>query len=127
MTALGYGRPGKPGGRRDARARSWARSTVGDVESSKRELTVDELIGLAMVLGVTIGELLNPGDRLLALGDVSNELEPQLARPFLRSDIALKLVKQERLSGTVWEMQPVPVEGRIDQYYDAIGVTRKDQ
>ena len=39
----------------------WGRSTVSAVESRSRNVTVDELFGLALSLGVTIGQLLDPG------------------------------------------------------------------
>lgn len=38
----------------------WTRQTVSDVERGRRNLTVDELLGLAMVFGVSIGALLDP-------------------------------------------------------------------
>jgi transcriptional regulator with XRE-family HTH domain len=38
----------------------WGRSTVSAVESKSRNVTVDELFGLAVSVGVTIGELLDP-------------------------------------------------------------------
>ena len=45
MTRLGHG---------------WGRSTVSAVEGRTRNVTVDELFGLALSLGVTIGNLLDP-------------------------------------------------------------------
>ncbi|HEV2760048.1 MAG TPA: helix-turn-helix transcriptional regulator [Acidimicrobiales bacterium] len=38
----------------------WGRSTVSAVESRSRNVTVDELFGLAVSVGVTIGQLLDP-------------------------------------------------------------------
>jgi transcriptional regulator with XRE-family HTH domain len=38
----------------------WGRSTVSAVESRTRNVTVDELFGLALCLGVTIGQILDP-------------------------------------------------------------------
>ena len=38
----------------------WGRSTVRAVEGRTRNVTVDELFGLALCLGVTIGQLLDP-------------------------------------------------------------------
>jgi len=38
----------------------WGRSTVSAVEGKIRNVTIDELFGLAVVVGVTIGELLDP-------------------------------------------------------------------
>jgi transcriptional regulator with XRE-family HTH domain len=46
MTALGH---------------AWSRQTTSDVERGLRNVTVDELLGLALVLGWPIGLLLNPG------------------------------------------------------------------
>jgi transcriptional regulator with XRE-family HTH domain len=45
MTHLGHG---------------WGRSTVSAVESRARNVTVDELCGLTLCLGVTVGQLLDP-------------------------------------------------------------------
>lgn len=45
MAALGHG---------------WKQHTVTTVESRDRSVTVDELLGLALVLGVTVGDLLDP-------------------------------------------------------------------
>ena len=38
----------------------WGRSTVSAVEGRTRNVTVDELFGLAVSVGVTIGQLLDP-------------------------------------------------------------------
>ena len=38
----------------------WGRSTVSAVEGRTRNVTVDEMFGLALSLGVTIGQLLDP-------------------------------------------------------------------
>lgn len=126
MTALGYGRAGKPGGRADARSRAWGRSTVSEAESGKRELTVDELVGLSIILGVPIGGLLDPGEASLALGDVAPEDEPsgapllpRFTQPFLRSDIAFELT--EHAPGR-FMLRTKPVKGRLDEYLKAIGV-----
>ena len=45
MTQLGHG---------------WGRSTVSAVEGRTRNVTVDELFGLSLCVGVTIGQLLDP-------------------------------------------------------------------
>lgn len=45
MTYLGHG---------------WTRSTVSAVEARKRNVTTDELFGLAVSFGMTIGQLLDP-------------------------------------------------------------------
>ena len=79
---LGYGRGGKPGGRTEERSRSWNRSSVGSVERGTREVTVDELIGLAIVLAATPFELLDCGGANLALREGGMPLRPPYARPF---------------------------------------------
>lgn len=38
----------------------WSRSTVGDVERNARSVGVDELFGLAIAIGVTVCQLLDP-------------------------------------------------------------------
>ena len=38
----------------------WTRSTVSAVEGNSRSVSVDELLGLALCLDVTIGQLLDP-------------------------------------------------------------------
>jgi transcriptional regulator with XRE-family HTH domain len=38
----------------------WGRSTVSAVEGTSRNVTIDELFGLAVSVGVTIGQLLDP-------------------------------------------------------------------
>lgn len=38
----------------------WGRSTVSAVEGKGRNVTIDELFGLAVSLGVTVGDLLDP-------------------------------------------------------------------
>lgn len=38
----------------------WGRSTASAVESKSRNVTIDELFGLAVSIGVTIGQLLDP-------------------------------------------------------------------
>jgi transcriptional regulator with XRE-family HTH domain len=39
---------------------TWTRQTVSDVERLQRNLTVDELVGLSIVLELTVNELLDP-------------------------------------------------------------------
>lgn len=39
---------------------AWHRQTVGQVEAGTRKLTVDEVVGLAAVLGTTVRQLLSP-------------------------------------------------------------------
>ena len=46
--------------RMTALSHGWGRSTVSAVEGGARNVTVDELFGLALCLGITIGQLLDP-------------------------------------------------------------------
>lgn len=88
MTHLGHG---------------WGRSTVSAVEGRTRNVTVDELFGLALCLGATIGQLLDPEgpdrSRRLSL-DVGlrvpddgrpQPLEPLLARLWASSRAVMRL------------------------------------
>jgi transcriptional regulator with XRE-family HTH domain len=81
----------------------WGRSTVSAVESKSRNVTIDELFGLAVSVGVTIGELLDPTGpdhrRPLSLdvglrdadGGDSEPLAPPLARLWAASRAVVKL------------------------------------
>ena len=85
----------------------WGRSTVSAVEGRSRNVTVDELFGLALALGVTIGQLLDPGgpDRSRPLSlDVGLRLEedgtpqpvaPRLARMWASSRAVIRLEYDE--------------------------------
>lgn len=81
----------------------WGRSTVSAVEGRIRNVTVDELFGLALCLGATIGQLLDPGgpdrSRRLSL-DVGlrvrddgrpQPVEPLLARLWASSRAVMRL------------------------------------
>jgi transcriptional regulator with XRE-family HTH domain len=92
MTHLGHG---------------WGRSTVSAVESRTRNVTVDELFGLALSLGVMIGELLDPAgpdnSRRLRLdiglrapyGGDPQPLAPGLAQLWASSQAVLRLGHEE--------------------------------
>jgi len=56
----------------------WSRQTVSDVERSVRNVTVDELLGLALVLGTPISELLDPRGVLRAFLTTVNPGNPDL-------------------------------------------------
>ena len=84
----------------------WGRSTVSAVEGRARNVTVDELFGLALCLGVTIGELLDPEgpdrSRRLSL-DVGlrvtedgrpQPLDPLLARLWASSRAVMRLSEE---------------------------------
>jgi transcriptional regulator with XRE-family HTH domain len=45
---------------RELRHHTWTRQTVSDVERVQRHLTVDELLGLSIVLDQSLNELLDP-------------------------------------------------------------------
>ena len=47
-------------GMRKLRHHTWTRQTVSDVERVQRNLTVDELVGLSIVLELSLNELLDP-------------------------------------------------------------------
>jgi transcriptional regulator with XRE-family HTH domain len=47
-------------GMRGLRHHTWTRQTVSDVERVQRNLTVDELVGLSIVLELSLNELLDP-------------------------------------------------------------------
>lgn len=53
-------------GRMQSLGHGWRRATVSEIERSRRNVTVSELVGLAMALNVTVAELLDsrgPGGR----------------------------------------------------------------
>lgn len=135
MTALQYGRAGKPGGRSEARTRSWNRSTVGEIERGSRGVETDELVGLSLILGSTLGELLDPGERRLYLGDVlpleQNGAggEGYDAAPGVRAEVAREWFRS-RMRGELVEadsdrlrIRSDPADGRwTDELLAAVGV-----
>ncbi len=91
MTDLGHG---------------WGRSTVSAVESRIRNVTVDELFGLVLCLGVTIGQILDPegpdrsrrlrldvGLRVPEGGD-PRPVDPQVARLWASSRAVMRLSEE---------------------------------
>jgi len=81
----------------------WGRSTVSAVEGKSRNVTVDELFGLALCLGVPIGQLLDPAgpdrSRRMSL-DVGlrdpdtgrpEPVDPALARQWASSEAVIRL------------------------------------
>lgn len=81
----------------------WGRSTVSAVEGRLRNVTVDELFGLALCLGLTVGQLLDPAgpdqSRRMSL-DVGlrdsdtgrpETVEPTLARLWASSRAVIRL------------------------------------
>ena len=91
MTALGHG---------------WGRSTVSAVEGRSRNVTVDELFGLALCLGVTIGQVLDPEgpdrSRRLSLdvglrspdGGGPRPVDPNVARLWASSRAVMRLSQE---------------------------------
>lgn len=80
----------------------WARSTVSTMERTKRKVTTDELFGLALCFGVTIGGLLDPTgpDHRRNLGfDVGLEsplaMKPDVARLWGASRIVVRLSHED--------------------------------
>jgi transcriptional regulator with XRE-family HTH domain len=63
----------------------WTQATVSEVERGERNVTVDELAGLAIAFGVALGELLDP-DRLRVSLDVgmTGPLRKSLASAWAR-------------------------------------------
>lgn len=96
----------------------WGRSTVSAVESRSRNVTVDELFGLALALGVTIGQLLDPGgpdrSRPLSLdvglrqkGDgYAQPVAPHLARLWASSRAVIRLHHDEGPAVEIREVDP---------------------
>ena len=83
---------------------AWSRSIVSAIEGKKRSVTIDELFGLAINFGVTVGGLLDPsgpdGSRDLGLdvglGSVGhNALPTQFARLLAASRAVIRLVGGE--------------------------------
>jgi transcriptional regulator with XRE-family HTH domain len=67
----------------------WNRATVAAIEGGSRAVSVEELLGLALVFGVQIGELLDAGEEDLDYGG----LEPMpavVARQWVRSAPAVQ-------------------------------------
>ena len=102
----------------------WGRSTVSAVESRSRNVTVDELFGLAVSVGITIGQLLDPTgpdhSRRLSL-DVglraadegnSHPVTPRLAHLWSASRALISPgTKTGARSGSKWPTTPPPRSG----------------
>lgn len=76
----------------------WGRSTVSAVEGRTRNVTVDELFGLALCLGVTIGELLDPEgpDRSRRLSLDVGLKDPEDGRPQAVDPVVARLWASSR-------------------------------
>ncbi len=102
----------------------WGRSTVSAVEGRTRNVTIDELFGLAVTLGVTIGELLDPtgpdNSRLVSL-DVGLEsgtghphhVAPRLAHLWAASRAVVRFFREDGARVEI-ELTEHPGPGRPD-------------
>jgi transcriptional regulator with XRE-family HTH domain len=128
---------------------AWSRQTTSDVERAVRNVTVNELLGLALVLGTPVGELLDvrgylravlaavdPGDPDLPYtephslddptaveipGTEGIGIPPAVLRALVESRITLRLA---------WDDGPAairiePVEGHLDDLYQSIAEFRR--
>lgn len=78
----------------------WTAGTVGFVERNERAVNVDELVGLALCLGVTLGQLLDPtgpghlrDEERLDIGPGRGSLDPWGAHAWFRDRIAIRAVE----------------------------------
>lgn len=97
---------------------SWTRATSGEVERNARHVNVDELSGLALSLGVTIGQLLDPTgpDHGRSLGldlgleeapdGTSDYLGPHLAHLWVHSRVVVRLFH----GGPGWTMEDIELD-----------------
>ena len=93
----------------------WGRSVVSAIEGGRRGVTIDEVFGLAINLGVTVGRLLDPSgpDHSrkvgldVGLGSVgsSHPLPTELGRLFAASRAVIRLVDDD--TGTI-ELEMAP-------------------
>lgn len=101
----------------------WGRSTVSAVEGRTRNVTVDELFGLTLCLGLTVGQLLDPAgpdrSRRMSL-DVGlrdsgtgrpEPVEPALARLWASSQAVIRLAEDP--SG---EFEVAGVDEQVDAF-----------
>jgi transcriptional regulator with XRE-family HTH domain len=108
--------------RMDQLGHGWGRSTVSAVESRTRNVTVDELFGLALSLGVKIGQLLDPAGPdssrrlkldvgLRAPGDGNPQpLAPRLAQLWASSQAVIRFGHEDDGGVEVDVTEHVPVE-----------------
>lgn len=112
MTALGH---------------PWTQATTSELERGDRGVNVDELAALALVLGATFEELLDPGGAKLDYGHPKGPMGGRAARSWLRSESRIEIVSVDadgvvhfRLS-PVYRNEPitdttaVPTAGKDDQ------------
>jgi transcriptional regulator with XRE-family HTH domain len=124
----------------------WSRQTTSDVERASRNVTVDELLGLALVLGSPVGELLDPrgplhsfhgavdpGDPGLPYAQVRDPspveipgtsgigIHPTAFRALIESRVALSLVWAEGATS----IQIEPVEGHLEDFNEIVAEYRR--
>jgi transcriptional regulator with XRE-family HTH domain len=95
----------------------WVRVTVSEVERGRRNLTVDELLGLALVLDATLEELLDPmgieGDDWRMLDYGSAAIPPERAREWLRSEVRIGLLDDGRFRIAPATREPTSTAGLV--------------
>lgn len=94
----------------------WLRATVSDVERNNRAVTVDELVALALVFGVTPFDLMDPRGPLRRDAAMPLEYGPDLApvdveylAAWLAGELTIALVPTDR--GAEWKVAPRTPEG----------------
>lgn len=104
----------------------WGRSTVSAVEGKSRNVTIDELFGLAVSVGVTIGELLDPTGpdhrRQLSLdigipptdGGTSQPVAPRLAHLWASSRAVIRLWHDDSGNVEIDVTEPGPPATLVD-------------
>jgi transcriptional regulator with XRE-family HTH domain len=99
----------------------WSQPAVSTVERGLRALSVDELGALALVLGVELGSILDPGgvegrtNRELAVGGVA--IPPRMARSWARGRVRLS-------AGADGSLSVEPVEGHEAAFHQAVEEAR---
>jgi transcriptional regulator with XRE-family HTH domain len=95
----------------------WIRVTVSQVERGRRNLTVDELLGLALVLDATPEELLDPmgvdGDDWRALDYGPAAIPPERAREWLRSEVRIGMLDDGRFRIAPATREPTSTAGLV--------------
>src|SRR5215217_1626972 len=114
----------------------WGRSTVSAVEGRSRNVTVDELFGLAVSVGVTIGQLLDPTgpdhSRPLSLdvglraddGGLPRPVAPRLAHLWTASRAVIRLRPDDGCKVEVEAAADLPAatQGDLDGFKSAAPV-----
>jgi transcriptional regulator with XRE-family HTH domain len=101
----------------------WWRATVSEVERAGRAVTVDELVALALALGVTVADLLDPAgpagtrDAGMYVGEVAypegaRYLIPGLAQIVARSAAPVEFRAEDRSLSVPLTADTLPYTGR---------------